>query len=762
MELAELHADLSAFADEEDEVAVDSDGSFILTRNGQELAGQLIEKPDGQLFVRLQESVVSYRTFLTHELAGLHTFADRLVTRRPPVEAFIDSQVEVSRATDPAFVATAMQVLRDECENAPAFSARVSFVTADAGHGKTALLRQYQHEQAQSFLAGTGNYLFWHVDLQGRQLLRLSEALMGDLGELRIAGLWMPSIIRLMRRRALVLAIDGFDELAAEQGSTDALGALASLVAQLGGHGSVVAAARRTFFDTDDYLRRAGVLGRAIQSPCEFNQLRLLPWTRNEGVEFLTRAATGSKRQYDAVRTYDEILDALGNDTNHPMVTRPFLLAQVVRALAKYDIAPREFIKTADDSLSGVAAVVQAFVRREVSEKWKSRETGQPYLTEQQHMEFLADVAEEMYRSQKDRLDLDVVETIATLLLDHWDVDANRKPQILEMVRMHVLLVPPNDGASGTRSFDHPEFRDYFIAYALRAHIERVMDGASAASLAQYLSVAQLSDSTARYVCGMLNRSEDRVRKLLKALELTLASEWRPTFLQINIGTLVPFLLADVPFASELSFSGKVVYSSLVFERSRITNVRLRGGSFVNASLVGACWDRVVLEECDLGELLIDESCSFTEVRFQNCKIDGVRARSAEDEIREYAPQRIWWRLNQSGISASIDGTLVEELAERPESDALRVLRRLLRLFNRTTVVSDEQLSYRFKQDHYLLFDVLIPILEENGIFAERTWKGAGQARVWGLTERLDDLLAAEGGTGRPNLVRFWSEVAKA
>lgn len=33
---------------------------------------------------------------------------------------------------------------------------------------------------------------------------------MGDLGDLRVSGLWMPAILRLMRHRTLVLAIDGF------------------------------------------------------------------------------------------------------------------------------------------------------------------------------------------------------------------------------------------------------------------------------------------------------------------------------------------------------------------------------------------------------------------------------------------------------------------------------------------------------------------------------------------------------------------------
>jgi len=759
MEINELQADLAAFADDEGEVLIGNDGSFMLMRNGREISARLVESEDGQLFVEREAARVPYRTFLTRELAGLQTLAERIVSRRPPIETFIDSRVRASRASSPPNDTRSLDGLRAECQDPPAFSSRVTFITADAGHGKTALLRQYQYEQASAFVAGTSSYVFWHVDLQGRQLLRLSEALMGDLGELRITGLWMPALVRLMRHRALVLAVDGFDELAAEQGSTDALGALASLVAQLGGHGTVIAAARRTFFDTDDYLRRAGMLGRAISSPCEFNQLALLPWSRTEGVAYVQRAeALGGA--VDAEEVYDAILAEVGNDSSHPMVTRPFLLAQLVRAFTEFGIEPADFIRTADDPLSGVAAVVQAFIRREVAEKWKSRD-GQPYLTENQHMHLLADIAEEMYRSQKDRLDIEVIETIASLLMDQWSVDVSNRAQILDMVRMHVLLVPP-DGDGRYRSFDHPEFRDYFIAIALRVHIERAMEGLGGAPLAQYLSSAQLTDSTARYVCGMIDRSEFRVRTLLAELEVVLDREWKPTFLQVNVGTLIPFLLNGVTSDEPLGFSGKAVYSSLVFEGTRLQDVFISRGSFVNASLCDVNWQNVTLQKCDLGELVINPSARFEGVQFDGCTIDGLRIRSDDDDIREYAPHRIWEQLALAGVAKVSDS----ELAEGPidvcaeDPPAVRVLRRMLRLFSRSTVITDEQLQRRFRQEQATVFGFLIPLMEQHGVLAEGTWKGAGHHRVWNLTVRIDDVLAAEDGIGAPSLVAFWVAVS--
>lgn len=762
MELDELMADLSAFADEEEDVAVDADGSFVLIRSGKELAGRLFVDAEGRVQVQREGGVTSYRRFLTHDLARLDVFAERLVARRAPVSAFVDGRVLVHRPAEEPELGSALDVLALECDEAPAFAARIAFITGDAGHGKTALLRERQHRQALAFLEGRASSIFWHVDLQGRQLLRLSEALMGDLGDLRITGMWMPSIVRLMRHRALVLAVDGFDELAAEQGGTDALGALASLLTQLGGRGVVVAAARRTFFDTEDYLKRAGLMGRALRSPCQFDQLSLLEWSKSEGVAFLSRVEHGGRRISDPGTAYDAIAAELGDVANgHPIVTRPFLLAQVARALLEYDITPADFMRSADDPLSGVAKVVQAFVRREVQQKWVYADTGEPYLSVEQHMELLADVAEEMYRSQKDRLDLDVIETLATLLVDKWGVDPARRQQILEMVRMHVLLVRPPNAAGQVRAFDHPEFRDYFIAYALRTHLERVMSGQDASELARYLSIAQISDATARYVCSMIDRREGRVESLLRGLEDVVAREWKPTFLQINVGTLLAFALDGVAFTEPAVFSGRVVYSSLVLERSRLRNVRLVNGSFVNVSLAGAVWEDVTLEACNLGELSLDELTAFTKVDFVRCPIDGVRRTVVdEDEIREYAPVRIARLLGEVGVRFEGEVTPAPELPFE-ESPQQKLLRRLLRVYNRTTVVSDKQLIHRFRQHQPVVFGELLPLLERHGVIGQAVWKGAGVAKIWVLHERLEDVLAAEQGGGSPRLREFWADFAQ-
>lgn len=745
-EFEEIVDDLLAFADDESGAAVDADGTFILQRNGEELSGSLSQGPDGQIWVDIDGAKLPYRRFLTHNLARLDVLAQRLTERRPSVAGFVNAEVSLQRAAEDVIRDDGLSLLDARCGTVSPFASRVLFVTADAGHGKTALLREHQFKQAQKFLKGDSHYLFWHLDLQGRQLLRLSEALMGDLAELRLSGLWMPAVVRLMRRGVLIVGIDGFDELAAEQGGVDALGALASLVSQLEGHGVVVAASRRTFFNTDDYLRRGGMVRRGVPDPCQFDQMELEAWTERDVLEYFERAEFGGQRIQNPQDMYSRVVAVLGGDKSHPLITRPFLVSQIARASVLYDASPEEFLRAPDDPFSGVASVVSAFVTREVAEKWKVRETGEPYLTEEQHFAFLADVAEEMHRSQKDRLPIDIIETIATLLLDQWEIDGGLRQQIIEMVRMHVLLVAPPASNQSQRMFDHPEFRDYFIAYALKERIAAVMAGGGTNDLVRFLSISQLSDSTARYVCSMLDRTVLGVVTLLSSMEEALKKEWKPTYIQQNLGTLIPFMIDGVEFDSPASFTGKIIYSSLAFENTRIQNFTFRDGTFVNASLRSVEWRNVNLEAMALGELQLDRASTFVDVRLIRCSVEGVRVQSDdEDELREYAPLRIRRELERIGLILVDEELPIETLDEATDSTNVRLLRKLLRVFHRTTIVSDEILRTRFGSDSVALEDQLLPLLVKYGVVGSRKWRGSGNHNAWTLTVSLDDFLAGEG-----------------
>jgi hypothetical protein len=764
--LEEIRRDFSAFADDDADVAIDVDGTVVYVQGGEERQVEIQSSPSAGMQVLTPDGgMYAYKDFLARRLGRLDVLAERLLSRRSQVPGtFVDGPAVLDRAGSGRLRGHAVGLLDDECRTPPPFAVRLTFLTADAGHGKSALLRQYQQDVAQDFLANRAPYLFWHVDLQGRQLLRLSEALMGDLGDLRVPGLWVAGIHRLVRAGVLVLAIDGFDELAAEQGSTDALGALATLIRELGGHGTVLAASRRAFFDSQDYLQRAGAFRRTLPENCQFDQIELLPWTANEGLEYFHGVALDGETFDQPEATYTSLVEALGGEPDHPILTRPFLLYQAARALLLYGLEPESFVRSMDDPRRGVASVVEAFIDREVADKWRNRETGEPYLTRDQHIAFLGDAAEEMYRSSRDRLSLDVVETLMAMRLEEWDIGAGLRQQIMEMVRVHVLLRPPFDGDSSQRNFDHPEFRDYFIAQALMGRLTEAALDEDEHRLVDFLSMATLPDATARYVSGMISLSDAQSRSVIEVLARSANQQWKPTHLQVNSGTLIPHLAAGRSFDPPLIVDGKsVVYSSLVFRGLSLENVVLRGGQFLNVWLQDSTWSRVAIEKVQVGELAVDKSNTvLRDVKFSGCEPFGIRLLEAGEEVeRAYAPSHVEDWLMRLGVSLESDDRLAEDDGQpTSESQFAKQVHRLLRHFYRSTVVTSYELNQRFRHA-----DVdpqrIVELMVEHGILRPDTWKGGGHGAVWRLDASLEDVLRAEEGAGPSGFVRFWDAVRK-
>lgn len=765
LDLQEVLLDVSAFADDVDDVVVEDTGRILYVKNGVDVDCRIVRSDgDSPDRVRMSDGTeITYSKFLTHELARLDVLAGKLIDLRPEVPFFVDGQASLTRPGESTTDGSSIDLLNAECREAPAFASRVSFLTADAGHGKTALLRHYQRLTAQDFQKGKSTFLFWHVDLQGRQLLRLSEALMGDLGELRHSGLWMPGIVRLMQHKKLILAVDGFDELSAEQGDADALGALTSLVDQLEGRGVIIAAARRTFFDAEDYASKTSLVRRGLASPCYFDQMQLAPWGQTEAVRFLEAAIFDEQRFASPDETYQGIVQALGGDQRHPMLSRPFLLSQMAKALLTSRLAPDDFVTTDNDPMSGVAAVVMAFIKREVTEKWIFPDTGAPYLTQDQHVELLAAVAEEMYRSQKDRLRLDTIETLAAMLMDQWNISPSRQAQIMDMVRAHVLLVLPPDEQANFRSFDHPEFRDFFVAQALRGHLDTALAEGDARQLARFLSYAPLTDGTARYVCAMVDHAPVAVGRAVQALCEQVRAEWRPTHLQANAGTLIASLLDGAEFTQETLVDAGLVMSSLVLEGSKLQNVKFVGVNFVNLSLQRAHWSGVALSHCEVTELRLDRSSShFHNVLIEDTRISCVKiAVDGEEDEREYSPRRIRSLLNSMGIISAAQEPMIEEPTEIVDTEAMRTGRRLLSLFARSTTVTDHMIENRFRAAGTASFvlDAIIPLLVRHELIEEKPWRGAGSGRVWVLRRSLDEILSAADKASDPAHA-FWRDLS--
>ena len=141
--------DIEAFADDISEVVVErSTGSFLFTRNAKDYVIKIIRKGNFIENVEYNGSIIPYKTFLAKHLAKLDSLAEKISNKRHGVESFIDGPATLDSVEKGEKPGKALELLEKECHRRNEYTTKIIFITADAGHGKTALLRQYQSVQA--------------------------------------------------------------------------------------------------------------------------------------------------------------------------------------------------------------------------------------------------------------------------------------------------------------------------------------------------------------------------------------------------------------------------------------------------------------------------------------------------------------------------------------------------------------------------------------------------------------------------------------
>ncbi len=759
-----VKGDIGAYADDNAEVVMDhATGDVVFNKGGVEIEFKLIEN-DGALLVSYQDETMSYTDFLTKKVAKLEILATKILSKRKGLSNYVDGGVKyfTSRADETEL--SGLEALNEACSNSSPFVTSLTFITADAGHGKTALLKEFQHLQAEAYLAGTTKYLFWHVDLQGRQLVRLNEAIMYDLGELRVSGLWMSSVINLILKGFLVLAIDGFDELAAEVGNKEAIGALSSLAAHLNGKGRIIAASRRTFFDIEDYVKRTKLMKDKLPTDCEFSEIKIQDWSESNSRAYIQYSSYEGSSFSNPSETYDELVSVLDGNKRHPVLSKPFLLAKVIEGLLKYNKKPSEFmLGLKSDNEEGVGYVVESFVLREVEDKWKDRETGEPFLSVNQHMALLTEVANIMWEDQVEFIHIDSIQYLTTILCEDWKFDSNKSSQIVEMVKMHALLVKSDLNKDYLRSFDHPEFKGYFIAkYLSRILVDSTKSGNNK-SLIKFLSHSQLPDSIARFSCNCIDDSSIPLDTVILFLNET-ANQWKPTYLQFNVGTILPYLLNNYRGDTMIMIDSKLTFSSLVFENKQIENTSINNGTFINISLKNTSLTNVVLKNCDFNEIRIETSSenSFSKVDMVDCNIDSIKIVS-NGEVQEhtFTPTRIIGLVEKYGINFGKQELKIEfeeDLLRKEISEFEKQLQRFLLIFSRTTSLHIHHINHKFSSNQSIVYNKIIPLLLKHDIIDERS---NNTLKHWRLNFPLDKILDAENENNPKNIKEFWEFVRK-
>ena len=760
MDIEEIRRDIAAFADREDAVDIDK-GFVVFERDRQTVECQLRESAGGQISVHLGDRAMPYSRFLGEELGRLSVLAEAIKQKRPDISPYVDTRASLTTTattTDPPILpSSGFELLRQQCESRNPGYTSLIFLTADAGEGKTALLRRLTRHAADRYSAGKARWLLLHVDTQGRSFVRLEEAVAKDLGQLRISGLFYSGIIRLVRHGLVTIAVDGFDELLAEIGSGEAYSGLGAFLKQLSGQGTVIAAARSAYFEAENYTAQSQLLLSLPNTQVEVEHMKLHQWRREEAVKLFEgfRHEESGGRIEDPAGTYDNLAEILGAD--HLVLHSPFLVFRMAMMLATKLMTPSEIKEEIGSSgFSVVPKVIRSFLEREVSQKWRDL-NGNPYLTIDQHIKLLSMVADEMWYQSTNRLPVEVIQLVAETLLDGWSLTQKARIQVIERVKAHALLpvaTPPGD-----RSFDHEEFLNYFLAERLAALLE---DQDHEDPLCSFLEKHPLPKIVGKWISVVRSRSDEEAGKLIANLSTLAAKEVRSTYLKQNLGLIA----SNIASASERLAGVKL--EGMYFEGDEWKGSRVRAATFerctfIDVDLDDCVWDDCHFISCQVEGLTYNNTTKLDGSSFdENCHVSGILSHDGSPtSLRSYVPHRCQAILESLGVHFPQDEQ-TQSVQLRPIRNDLRAcLEAFLRIFSRTTGATENTIDRKLGTRFPLFRKSMMPTLIGYGLVRKTDYRGRGHQDRFELAYPVEQILKAENPEAAvPSiLIRFWDKL---
>ena len=317
---------------------------------------------------------------------------------------------------------------------------RVFVVNGAAGVGKSYLIERIVRWRAAPDASRSGTPLLLHVESRGKVLTSLSDRIAGTLAGLR-ASFVEEELKPLIRRGAVQVAIDGFDELSDSRGYVRAWGALRDFIRDLRGHGTCVLAGRDTMLDVGAVL--AGLRHTIADSAVTFLRIRHPPAT--DVRKWLSRRKewTGRERELDAVERQVEDSEYL---------RRPFFIAQIAH------LGPERF---QDAQGEPIAELLDGIVKREGPKLIGTASDIDPERASELYGRVLAETARIMMDDETSIVEVEIV----GLLIEETFADYADQELINALVqRAGTLGLLEKQGEDGTRSFPHETVRSYFFA----------------------------------------------------------------------------------------------------------------------------------------------------------------------------------------------------------------------------------------------------------------------------------------------------------
>ena len=280
-----------------------------------------------------------------------------------------------------------------------------------------------------------------HVESRGKVLTSLNDRIAGTLSTLR-ADFFEEELKPLVRRDAVQLAIDGFDELSDSRGYDRAWGALRDFIRDLRGKGTCILAGRDTMLDASSV--REG-LGNAVGDG-SLDFLRLRHPQASEVRKWMARQPDWK----DCSETLN-LLEKRIEDSEY--LRRPFFISKIA------DLGPDRF---RDAQGEPIVEIIEGIVDREGPKLTGDSSDIDPELASRLYAKVLSEAARMMMDDETNEIEADWLG-----LFVEEEFGEHVSPEMVKALAQRaqaLALMEEDAGDNRKRSFPHETVRSYFFA----------------------------------------------------------------------------------------------------------------------------------------------------------------------------------------------------------------------------------------------------------------------------------------------------------
>lgn len=724
---------LLSFADSQTDI--ETDKNEIVIRIRDEIIEITLIRKELELFVVENETSQPAITWIVNRLAKIHQLADRILDFIPEEKNFICPKGELLADIDKnpdeksELVNNSLEAVIDVVTSSSALASNVLYITSDAGEGKTTLINELARQQAMKFKEKKSSWILVPIMLGGRPFLRFDDVIIASLvNRFRFPNYYYESFLELVKLGIIVPAFDGFEEMFMESSSGEALSALGQLMNKLDSQGSILIAARKAYFDFKSFTLQAKLFDTIGQNYVSFSKISLCRWEEKHFVEY------SEKREVrEASKIYQTLSQILSPE--HSILTRAVLVKQLIDII----VADNDYEKLARQIKSGESEnyfqkFVEAIIEREAKTKWIDRagETAQPLISVEDHFYLLSYIAQEMWINNTDSLKAEILDIVTDMFAEQKKLSPIIHRQIIERIKQHALIIN-SPSLRNNFSFDHDEFREFFLGKAI---LNRISEK-DRHILLTILKASLLPSQTLSTIVSDIKNSSINPKDAEEFLYKLCDNEGPISYARENLGAIILSLITGEQ-------SAPIRVKGLNLPPNSLNKLTLNNIAFFNCYFQGTNLEHTKITSCNFIDCTFDRLEFYTSTSISKCKLENCLIKCVYEEKTDnkyYNPGQILTVLERNNFTIKQENLDAVRTKITKESDEkLMLAERVIRRFIKSTHLNENVFKIKLGKFYTTFENKVLPELLKKKILIEVEYFGSGNQKRFKLGKNMQEI----------------------